>query len=87
MEASVMPGTPLPGFLAKKQLRSGYEVAPKALSYRPYSLNSPGIRKQAPAVLSNPGQLNKVQALDPEEWNSLATHHELIPAGASLHSF
>ncbi|KAJ7864000.1 P-loop containing nucleoside triphosphate hydrolase protein [Mycena olivaceomarginata] len=82
-----MLGTPLPGFLAKTQLRSGYEAAPKALSYRPYSLNSPGIRKQAPAVLSNPGQLNKVQALDPEEWNRLATHHKLIPAGAELHSF
>ncbi|KAJ7315223.1 hypothetical protein DFH08DRAFT_894022 [Mycena albidolilacea] len=87
MEATMMPGTALPGFLTKTQLCSGYEVAHKALSYRPYSLNSPGIRKQAPAVLSNPGQLNKVQALDPEEWNRLAAHHELIPAGASLHSF
>ncbi|KAJ7708489.1 hypothetical protein B0H14DRAFT_2646624 [Mycena olivaceomarginata] len=86
-EASVMPGTPLPGLLAKAQLHSGYEVALKVLSYRPYSLNSPGIRKQAPAVLSNPGQLNKIQALDPEEWNRLAVHHKLIPAGATLHSF
>ncbi|KAJ7214359.1 P-loop containing nucleoside triphosphate hydrolase protein, partial [Mycena pura] len=86
-EASVVPGTPLPGLFTKTQLRSGYEVTPKALSYRPYSLNSPGIRKQAPAVLSKPAQLNPAQALDPEEWNRLAVHHRLIPAEATLHSF
>ncbi|KAJ7660011.1 hypothetical protein B0H14DRAFT_2425381 [Mycena olivaceomarginata] len=82
-----MPGTPLPGLLAKAQLRSGYEVAPKVLSYRPYLLNSPGIRKQAPAVLSNPGQLKKFRLLIQRSGISLPFTHKLIPAGATLHSF
>jgi hypothetical protein len=36
------PGNPLAPDQSQKQYRSGYEVKPKALAFKPYALNNPG---------------------------------------------
>ncbi|KAJ7891139.1 P-loop containing nucleoside triphosphate hydrolase protein [Mycena leptocephala] len=59
---------------SQKQYRSGYEVKPKAPSFKPYALN-------------NPAPLQSVLTLDPDEWRKIAVENKLLPPDANLHSF
>lgn len=81
------PGNPLAPAQSQKQYRSGYEVKPKALAFKPYALNNPGTPTQAAFDLSKQDPLQSVVALDPEQWSKLAVQMELLPPSAELHSF
>ncbi|KAJ7815189.1 hypothetical protein B0H14DRAFT_3149195 [Mycena olivaceomarginata] len=78
------PGNPLAPVLSQKQYRGGYEVKPKALTFKPYALNNPGTPTQAAFDLSKEGPLQTIDALDPEQWSKLAVEMELLPPGRRL---
>ncbi|KAJ7824411.1 P-loop containing nucleoside triphosphate hydrolase protein, partial [Mycena olivaceomarginata] len=77
------PGNPLAPVLSQKQYRGGYEVKPKALTFKPYALNNPGTPTQAAFDLSKEGPLQSIDALDPEQWSKLG----VAAPGAELHTF
>jgi hypothetical protein len=81
------PSNPLAPVHSQKQYRSGYEIKPKAPSFKPYALNNPGTPTQAAFDLSQKALLKSVLALDPDEWRKIAVENELLPADANLHSF
>ncbi|KAJ7794724.1 hypothetical protein B0H14DRAFT_3114787 [Mycena olivaceomarginata] len=81
------PGNPLAPVLSQKQYRGGYEVKPKALTFKPYALNNPGTLTQAAFNLSKEDPIQSIDALDPEQWSKLAVEMELLPPGAELHAF
>jgi hypothetical protein len=81
------PGNPLAPVLSQKQYRGGYEVKPKALTFKPYALNNPGTPTQAAFNLSKQDPIQSIDALDPEQWSKLAVEMELLPPGAELHAF
>jgi hypothetical protein len=68
-------------------MHGGYPVSPASPSFTPYNLNNAGMKRQTAFSAPELPALEKLNALDPDQWNKLAQEHKIIPSEAALHSF
>ncbi|KAF8171144.1 hypothetical protein BJ912DRAFT_818302, partial [Pholiota molesta] len=81
------PASSLPDKLPKKQKRNGYDVAPKALGFAPYSLTSRGRPTRAAFAINGTEGIQSQAALSNDDWNRMALDAGIITAGSHLCPF
>jgi hypothetical protein len=71
----------------KKQHRNGFETQPKALSFIPYSVNTPGRARSKPFAFENYRSLEALEARTGEDWNDLALREKVLEPGRRLREY